>query len=126
MPRATSGSLWGKGFPASTRAESVRMSDVGSTPGGAKKPEVSPAANNPAMVLWMGTPNGSVWLPSGGASAHPSVPRPFGASTWIRSENVYMGTAAAQLNGVLPFGVVHGASEPSALPVHGSGPSAAG
>src|SRR5438270_8397672 len=102
------------------------MSAVGSTPGGAKNPDVSPAASRPATVLWMGTPNGSVWLPSGGASAQPSDPRPFGASTWMRSAKVYMGTAAAQVSGVLPSGVVHGARSPSPFPRQGSGPRAAG
>src|SRR4051794_8619354 len=102
------------------------MSALGSTPGGAKNPDVSPAASSPATVLSIGTPKGSVWLPSTGANGHPSEPRPLGASTWMRSAKVYMGMAAAHVNGVLPFGVVHDARSPSPFPLHGSGPSTAG
>src|SRR5437588_5007309 len=101
------------------------MSEVGSTPGGAMRPDVSAAASNPAMVLSIGTPIGEAWLPSGGARAQPSVPRPLGASTWRRSLNVYMGTATDQSSGVRPSGVVQGAKAPFARPRQGSGQGAA-
>src|SRR5262245_3902212 len=102
------------------------MSASGSVPGVATDAVSCATSSKAATVPWSGTPNGFVWSPSRGAYRQPSVLRPFGASTCKRSENVYIGTAAAHVSGVRPSGVRHGTSAPSALPAHGSGPSAAG
>src|SRR5512144_2838970 len=121
-----SGSRGGNGFPARSRAVSLTMSASGSVPGTARDAVACATSSNPDTVVCSGTPNGFVWLPSRGAHRQPSLLRPFGASTCRRSENVYIGTAAAHVSGVLPSGVRHGTSAPFALPAHGSGPSAEG
>ena len=77
-------------------------------------------------MLSSGTPTGWTWLASTGARSQPSVPRPLGASTSMRSPKVYRGSAAAQSSRVRPSGVAQSARSPLARPEHGSGPRVVG
>src|SRR4051794_14843430 len=101
------------------------MSLSRSAPGGANTPVDLPARSRPRTVLSSGTPNGFVARSSGGESPELVFQRPFGARTWSRSENVYIGIAAAQLRAT-PEAVRHGTRRPSCWDLHGSGPSSGG